>query len=60
MRTEFKLVGSEFNGYLRTNGIDYNMQLSPGTALKTAPARPMQWMNSPMQGPALVVNSVDG
>ena len=50
------------NGYLHVgpNGANLNMQLPPGTALKMPPARPMQWMNSPMQRPASVVNGIDG
>ncbi len=50
------------NGYLHVgpNGANLNMQLQPGTALKMQPARPMPWMNSPMQRPASVVNGIDG
>ncbi|KAF9483666.1 hypothetical protein BDN70DRAFT_799389 [Pholiota conissans] len=51
------------NGYMHVpNGGNMNMQISPGTNmnLKLPAARQMQWMNSPMQRPASVVNGIDG
>jgi enhancer of polycomb-like protein len=52
------------NGYMHVgpNGSNMNMQMAPGANmnLKLPAARQMQWMSSPMQRPASVVNGVDG
>ncbi|KAF8966069.1 enhancer of polycomb-like-domain-containing protein [Flammula alnicola] len=47
--------------HIGPNGTNMNMQLPPGTNmnLKLPAARQMQWMNSPMQRPASVVNGID-